>query len=260
MGHLAGQILIFDSGIGGISVVREIKQLIPQVSIDYLFDNLYYPYGRLSEQQLIKRLVDLMVDVVNRTKPQLLVIACNSASTIALPALREALSIPVVGVVPAIKPAALLSTNKVIGLLATQGTISRDYISRLSDEHAADCDLIKVGSNELVAMAESVFRNKPIDLDQLTVICQPLLNTVDTLILGCTHFPLLKTQLQQVLPQTVTLIDSGVAIAQRVRSLIVKKPASNICYRAFYTKKYQDVSLNQSLNQEGFTELVYITH
>ncbi|NRA71878.1 MAG: glutamate racemase [Gammaproteobacteria bacterium] len=256
---MAGQILIFDSGIGGISVVREIKQLLPQVSIDYLFDNLYYPYGRLSEEQLIKRLVELMSDVVNKTKPQLLVIACNSASTIALPALRKALSIPVVGVVPAIKPAAQQSKNKVIGLLATQGTISRDYISRLSNEHAPDCHLIKVGTNELVAMAESVFRNHAINLDQLTVICKPLQNTVDTLVLGCTHFPLLKNQLQQVLPQNVTLIDSGAAIAQRVCSILIKKPDNNICFRAFYTERYQDDSLNQSLAQEGFSELVYIT-
>lgn len=255
---MAGQILMFDSGIGGISVFREIKQLLPRVSIDYLFDNLCYPYGRLSESQLIERLVELIGDVVAQTRPQLLVVACNSASTIALPALRQRLSIPVVGVVPAIKPAALLSKNKVIGLLATQGTVNRDYVSQLADSYAQDCSLIKVGTNELVAMAELVFRGEEIDIDLLATVCWPLINKVDTIVLGCTHFPLLKKHLIQVMPQQVTLIDSGLAIAKRVSALIDnKKPDGEHRYRALFTKAYQDEPLNLSLSKEGLNELVH---
>lgn len=257
---LAGQILMFDSGIGGISVFREIKQLLPNISIDYLFDNLHYPYGRLSERQLVDRLVELIGQVVQQNQPQLLVIACNTASTIALPALRAHLSIPVIGVVPAIKPAALLSKNKVIGLLATHGTINRDYVAQLADSFASDCSLIKVGTNELVLMAEQAFRGQSIDLERLASVCHPLINTVDTIVLGCTHFPLLKKQLTMVIPQTVTLIDSGQAIAKRVYALAkTEKLGNEVRYRALYTKVYQDESLDHSLKNEGLNELVHIS-
>lgn len=257
---LAGQILMFDSGIGGISVFREIKRLMPDISVDYLFDNLCYPYGRLSETELVERIVELVSDVVARTHPQLLVIACNSASTIALPALRKLLPIPVVGVVPAIKPAAVMSKTKVIGLLATQGTVNRDYISQLTHSYAPDCSLIKVGTNELVAMAELVFRGEEIDRELLTRVCQPLINRVDTIVLGCTHFPLLKRHLNQIMPQPVKLIDSGIAIANRVKALIdEKKPNGEIRYRALFTQAYQDNKLDNSLSKEGLKELVNIT-
>jgi glutamate racemase len=255
---LAGQILMFDSGIGGISVFREIKRLMPEVSIDYLFDNLCYPYGCLSESELIERLVELIIDVVARTQPQLLVIACNSASTIALPDLRQRLSIPVVGVVPAIKPAALLSKSKVIGLLATQGTVNRNYVSQLAGSYAPDCSLIKVGTNELVTMAELVFRGEEIDNERLAQVCKPLIDQVDTIVLGCTHFPLLKKHLIQIMPQPLTLIDSGAAIAKRVSVLIDnKKPDGDLRYRALFTKVYQDEKLNLSLSKEGLNELVH---
>ena len=258
---MAGPILMLDSGIGGISVFREIKQQLPDVSIDYLFDNLHFPYGRLGERQLIARLVELIDGVVLRYKPQLLVIACNSASTIALPALRKHLSIPVVGVVPAIKPAALLSKTKVIGLLATQGTINRDYVVQLADSYAPDCSVIKVGTNELVAMAEQVFRGHSIDLNLLADVCQPLINKVDTIVLGCTHFPLLRDQIASIMPQQVSLIDSGSAIANRVSTLIdQKKPDNVIRYRALYTKSFQDQPLIAALIDEGVSELINITH
>jgi glutamate racemase len=251
---------MFDSGIGGISVFREIKRLIPDVSIDYLFDNLHYPYGRLGEEQLIERLVELIGRVVEHSQPQLLVVACNTASTIALPALRKHLSIPVVGVVPAIKPAALLSKNKVIGLLATQGTVNRGYVAQLAGSFAQDCALIKVGTNELVEMAEQVFRGQAINQQLLANVCQPFMGKVDTIVLGCTHFPLLKEQLSAIMPQPVTLIDSGLAIANRVRALIeIKKPSGEIRYRALYTKTYQDELLDRSLKEEGLSELVEVT-
>jgi len=258
---LAGQLLIFDSGIGGISVLREIKLQLPHIPIDYLFDNAYYPYGQLSENQLIKRLCYLIGGVVARDKPSLVVIACNSASTAALPALRELLDIPVVGVVPAIKPAAAMSRSKKIGLLATQGTVNRDYIDQLIAQHAADCEIVRVGSNELVAMAEEAFCGNAVPLQQLRDICAPFIQQVDTLVLGCTHFPLLSSEIKQVTQQQVCLVDSGSAIASRVAQIItnelplkIKTPGQQ-GGRALYTKANLNASLITALQQEGFTQL-----
>lgn len=255
-------ILVFDSGVGGISVVREIKQLLPQLSIDYLFDNLYYPYGQLDELTLINRLVALLGKLVISHQPDLIVIACNSASTIALPALRENFDIPIVGVVPAIKPASLISQSKKIGLLATQGTITRDYIDQLKESHAKDCQLISVGSAELVDMAEQLFRGEAVNQQQLKRICQPVIDNADVMILGCTHFPLLRQALNQICPKHIQIIDSGEAIAQRVKALLStnkKMPDVMTNYRAFYTESNIDNRLYASLFTEGFNEVKLIT-
>jgi len=255
---LASRILMFDSGIGGISVYREIKQQLPTICIDYLFDNAFYPYGQLSESDLVARITSLVCQFVQQHSPTLVVIACNSASTAALPALREQLNIPVVGVVPAIKPAAQLSQSKVLGLLATEGTINRSYISALINDYAADCHVIKVGSNELVEMAEQAFRGIKPDLERLAHICTPFSNNVDAIVLGCTHFPLLSDYIKQVTHKPICLVDSGKAIANRVTQLLsvrqIKTPDQKID-RAFYTKEILDERLVASLTQEGFSQL-----
>ena len=262
---MVGKILMFDSGIGGISVYREIKQLMPELAIDYLFDNLYYPYGELSEQQLIDRLSGLISHVVQKSKPDLLVIACNSASTIALPSLRKLLDIPVVGVVPAIKPAADITNNNIIALLATKGTIDREYIDDLGNEHAPHCQIIKVGSNELVSMAEQAFRGITPDLNLLGKICHPFTNKADTLVLGCTHFPLLSDYLSKVCTGEIRLVDSGKAIAKRVQQLLANKATLTVksedkkkpdmISRALYTQDNLDDLLVASLYKEGFSSL-----
>ena len=257
-------ILVFDSGVGGISVVREIKQLLPSVSIDYLFDNLYYPYGELDESTLIQRIIAVIDCVAIEHKPQLIVIACNSASTIALPTLRAKFDIPIVGVVPAIKPASKLSNSKVIGLLATQGTITRDYIEQLKINHASDCELVNVGSNELVAMAENLYRGGKVSQQRLLDICQPIFERADVMILGCTHFPLLVECINQIKPPSLVIIDSGLAIAQRVKALLdvkavkTKTPHNFLNHRALYTKSIIDKSLISALFSEGFNEATLI--
>ena len=266
---MAGKILVFDSGVGGISVYREIIRLMPNVSIDYLLDNLYYPYGQLSEKHLIERLIFLINDVVQQHKPDLLVIACNSASTIALPSLRKLLDIPVVGVVPAIKPAAEITSNNVIGLLATQGTIDRNYINELAKKYAPHCQVIKVGSNELVSMAEQAFRGIAPDLQLLKKICQPLINKADTLVLGCTHFPLLSEYIDKVCGEQISLIDSGKAIAKRVQQLLNERVVNSLeitdkkkpeqISRALYTQDNLDDLLVASLTKEGFTSITLVT-
>jgi glutamate racemase len=148
------------------------------------------------------------------------VIACNSASTAVLDCLRAEFEVPFVGVVPAIKPAALCSGNKKIGLLATQGTVTRAYIDRLINEFAADCEVVRVGSQLLVELAEQKLRGETVTDDRLLSVIQPLLQAeVDVVVLGCTHFPWFKADFQRLCPQ-ITWLDSGQAIARRVDSLL----------------------------------------
>jgi len=249
---------MFDSGIGGISVFREIKHQLPDIAIDYLFDNAFYPYGQLSEHELVERITSLVSRVVAQGNHALVVIACNSASTAALPALRQQLNIPVVGVVPAIKPAATLSQKKSVGLLATKGTINRSYISTLIENHAPHCEIVKVGTNELVEMAEMVFKGIEPNMAQLAKICAPFNDRVDTIVLGCTHFPLLSSYIKQVTNNQISLIDSGTAIANRVVGLLGTSQIKTLDQqvdRALYTKPNLDKLLIAGLEQEGFAKI-----
>jgi glutamate racemase len=241
------QVLIFDSGVGGLSIFKEVIKQSNNVSCYYLSDNAYFPYGELSEMQLIKRLTELLTKFLNKYPVDMIVIACNSASTVALKALRTHFSIPVVGVVPAIKPASSKTTNGIIGLVATPATIKRDYTQKLVDEFAPDKTLLKLGSTALVKIAEEKLQGKLVDKDNLKKIFQPWLNLTiqpDTLVLGCTHFPLLKVEISECFAGKVNLVDSGQAIAKRVSMLLTtnesqrktdQKRNESINYHAFYT-------------------------
>lgn len=224
-------ILIFDSGMGGLSVYRELKKTLPDQQYLYLFDNACFPYGELTESRLVERVVELFTAFVARYPVDIAIIACNTASTHVLPALRQCLTIPVVGVVPAIKPAAeysrqrhlaRLNLSAHIGLLATPGTVSRRYTAELIESFAADLQVSMLGTTELVKMAEDKLSGLPVDMPQLYKVLTPWLGEQgpDTLVLGCTHFPLLAAEISQCLPHA-KLIDSGVAIARRVTSLLV---------------------------------------
>lgn len=256
---LSGRILIFDSGVGGLSICRHIQQRMPDLAVDYLFDNAFYPYGELSEVELIDRLCRVIACQVKQSPPLLVVIACNSASTVALPALRQMLNVPVVGVVPAIKPAARLSRKKVIGLLATQGTVQRQYTANLARQFASDCQLINIGSRELVELAERKLKGEAVELSRLEEVCRPFLeagNTPDVVVLGCTHFPLLSDELQSILPASVRLVDSGEAIAQRVTFLLGNKKPQRVGFdHAYFTRPLDDPGLETSLRQQGFRRL-----
>ncbi|PSJ42839.1 glutamate racemase [Zobellella taiwanensis] len=217
-------ILLFDSGVGGLSVYREIHKALPGQHYFYLFDNAFFPYGELSEPQLVARVEQLFADFCARHRVDIAVIACNTASTHVLPALRRLLSIPVVGVVPAIKPAAEHSRRYGrgrVGLLATPGTVSRRYTADLIRDFAADLDVSLIGTSDLVRMAEEKVSGKRVDLARLAEVLAPWrsANGPDTVVLGCTHFPLLLEELQQLLPG-VTFVDSGAAIARRVGALL----------------------------------------
>lgn len=216
-------VLIFDSGVGGLSILKEIHQQLPQLNLHYLMDNAAFPYGTKDDGFLTDRIIEVCSSAVAELQPDILVIACNTASTLALPQLRQLLSIPVVGVVPAIKTAANLSKSKVIGLVATPATVGRPYTDNLIEEFAPHCSVHKLGSSELVYWAESYINHglSP-NNDQLYEHIQPWLESaknISHVVLGCTHFPLLNGQLKQLWPD-VDWIDSGNAIALRVANLL----------------------------------------
>lgn len=211
-------VLVFDSGVGGLSVYDEIRQLMPDLHYLYVFDNVAFPYGEKSETFIVQRVLEIISAAANRYPLALVVIACNSASTVSLPALREKFTFPVVGVVPAIKPAARLTRNGVVGLLATRGTVKRPYTHELVARFASECRIEMLGSAELVDLAESKLHGQQVPLEAVRQVLQPWLRMTeppDTIVLGCTHFPLLIEELQQVLPSGTRLVDSGAAIARR---------------------------------------------
>lgn len=219
------RILVFDSGVGGLSITREIQQRLPWLSIVYASDNAAFPYGTKTEEVLIERVQQVMGALLKLYSVDLVVIACNTASTLTLPQLRESFPLPFVGVVPAIKPAAESSHSKVIGLLATPATVARPYTHNLIQAHAADCTVISIGSSELVQIAERKLRGEIIADSEIAPITQAFMNadgsrSLDRLILACTHFPLLRDELSRNLPERVKLIDSGSAIAKRVEFLL----------------------------------------
>jgi glutamate racemase len=237
------QLLIFDSGVGGLSIFQEVIKQSNNVNCYYLSDNAYFPYGELQEVKLIQRLTSLLDLFVKKHPVDMIIIACNSASTVALQSLREHFSIPVVGVVPAIKPASLATLNGVIGLIATPATIERDYTKQLINQFAQDKKVLNIGSTLLVKLAEQKLQGKLIDEACLERVFKPWLNlqvAPDTLVLGCTHFPLLKAEIDLFFKGRVKLVDSGEAIANRVAILLQSETTNNegnetVFYDAFYT-------------------------
>jgi glutamate racemase len=213
-------ILFFDSGVGGLSVVAAARERLPTAPFIYAADSAGFPYGTKSEAEIAARVPALLGRLVERYRPRLIVIACNTASTIALSVVRAALDVPVVGTVPAIKPAAMLSKTRVIGVLGTDATVRQPYVDRLSAEFANDCQVIRHGSAVLVEIAEAKMRGEQIALDAIAAAVAPLAGVaqMDTVVLACTHFPLLRDELQASLPG-MTLVDSGEGIARRIATL-----------------------------------------
>ena len=221
-------IVIFDSGVGGLSIFDEVRQQLPWLPIVYCSDNAGFPYGPKSEADVEARVSECLRRLLDTYQPQLMVIACNTASTVALPRVRQELPVPVVGVVPAIKTAASLSQNRCIGLLATPGTVNRPYTDQLIREFASDCDVVRVGSSELVYLAEQQLRGQPVSQVHLAEILSPFVHrslAPDYIVLGCTHFPLMKAALSVCAPD-VQWVDSGQAIARRVSHLIQKSDSA----------------------------------
>jgi glutamate racemase len=230
------RILVFDSGVGGLSILQAIQSHPEIVDTDnsWLFcsDNAFFPYGTKDADQLIDRVLHVLVTLNQLYQPDIIVLACNTASTVALDAVRGDINVPIVGVVPAIKTAAQISQSRSIGLLATPGTIARSYTQQLIDSFAADCHITRVGSSALVELIENYLRTDELDKTQLSQILEPFradqyTHNIDTLVLACTHFPLIIDALKQQLPDIIFWVDSGEAIANRVVWLLKQLPVAS---------------------------------
>ena len=224
----AAPILFFDSGVGGLSVLSPTRALLPTAPIVYAADNAAFPYGTRSEAEIAARVPALLGRLVERYRPRLAVIACNTASTIALDHVRSALDIPVVGTVPAIRPAAALSKTRVIGVLGTEATVRQPYVDDLAARFASDCTVIRHGSKDLVELAEAKLRGAPVDPAAIAAALAPMRASprgadIDVIVLACTHFPLLADEIAAAWPG-VTMVDGGAGIARRIAHLTASQP------------------------------------
>lgn len=218
-------ILVFDSGVGGLTVLEPIRNARPDADYIYVADNAVFPYGELSEKVLLARVRDVFDAMIPRFTPDLVVIACHTASTLVLPMLRERFSIPFVGTVPAIKPAAEQSQSKVVAILSTRGTAQRDYTTALIRDFAQDCEVILHAPSGLASKAEAVLQGDFVsDADILADIAPCFVDhqskRTDTIVLACTHYPLLLEAFERIAPWPVTWIDPAPAIARRIVHLM----------------------------------------
>ena len=228
----APHILVFDSGIGGLTVFDEIRRALPTTALSYAMDTANFPYGTKSESWLKKEVPHLLHSMSAEVAADIVVVACNSASTIALDDIRQVLDVPVVGTVPAVKPAAGESKTGVIGVLATPGTVARQYTKDLISDFAPTCEVLLQGSAELVDLAERKARGETFEQKEVAVALAPLFaqdteDKMDIVVLACTHFPFLLPELRTVAPRALQWIDSGTAIAARVLSIAEMIGAKN---------------------------------
>lgn len=222
-------ILLFDSGVGGLTVLAEVRKLLPQAPVIYVADYAALPYGEKTEAQIAARVPALLGRLEERYHPRLVTIACNTASTIALAAVREALGLPVVGTVPAVKPAALATKTGTIGLLGTAATIRQGYVDNLEREFASDKLLLRHAAPALVQAAEAKLRGEAVDLAIFEAAArglreQPGGENIDTVVLACTHFPLLEDELSRAFGPGVGFVDGAAGIARRIEHLTQDQP------------------------------------
>ncbi|HEX8381777.1 MAG TPA: glutamate racemase [Sphingomonas sp.] len=220
----AGPVLFFDSGVGGLSIVAPARNALPNAPFVYAADSAGFPYGIKGANEIAARVPALLGRLAERYRPRLIVIACNTASTIALPAIRAALDLPVVGTVPAIKPAAALSRTRVVGVLGTEATVAQRYVDDLSRAHAGDCLVLRHGSAELVELAEAKLRGAAVDPARYRAVLdglfgQPGGERIDVVVNACTHFPLVEAELAAAVPHPVRFVDGGEGIARRIAQL-----------------------------------------
>ncbi|UAK26360.1 glutamate racemase [Sphingomonas nostoxanthinifaciens] len=262
----ARPLLLFDSGVGGLSVLAEVRQRLPQASIVYVADNGGFPYGTKSEAEIAARVPALLGRLVERYRPRLVTIACNTASTIALAAVRAALDLPIVGTVPAIKPAAERSVTRAIGVLGTDATVRQPYVDDLSARFASDCLVVRHGSAALVELAEARLRGQPTPdraysdvLDGL--LGQPGGERIDTVVLACTHFPLVADRLAAVSPRPLAFVDGAAGIARRIAYLTEGQdwPAESPPGRAVFTAPFDPPpALRDALAARGLPQIEWL--
>lgn len=225
MADPAAPILLFDSGVGGLTVYDALREVLPDAPVIYAADLAGLPYGTKTEAQIAARVAGLLGRMAERYQPRLACIACNTASTIALGMVRDVLEIPVVGTVPAIKPAAALTRTGTIGLVGTEATIRQAYVDDLETQFASGKRLLRVAAPGWVQAAEAKLRGSPVDpaliddvRDRLTGMSGD--EQIDTLVLACTHFPLLADELAAAFGEGVRQVDGAGGIARRIAHLL----------------------------------------
>ncbi len=222
------KILMFDSGLGGLTVFREVAAVRPQADYIYVADDAAFPYGALEESALVARVVGLMGELIEAHRPDLIVIPCNTASTIVLPDLRRKFTVRFVGTVPAIKPACAASLTKRVSVFGTEGTVSREYTRALIRDYGQGCDVTLVGSKKLAGYAEEELRGAPASDAAIAAEIAPCFRDdgkrTDTVVLACTHYPLLLDRLRTLSPWPVNFVDPAPAIARRVVDLLGPAP------------------------------------
>ncbi|MGI9371355.1 MAG: glutamate racemase [Hyphomicrobiales bacterium] len=263
---MSARILIFDSGLGGLSVARAMRVQMASAELVYAADNFAFPYGDWREPELIKRISSVIDDIISVCAPDALIVACNTASTIALEALRKQFDVPFIGTVPAIKPAAEISKSGLIGVLATPGTVDREYTRALIDTFAFHRNVKLHGCPNLAAMAEAALRNEEVTREELAEEIEPAFveqngAKTDVLVLGCTHYPLIARQIAEAAPWPVTLIDPSCAIARHAAKVVsgsdINEIGQNLEFDAVLTKRSENVS--SILKREGFSRVKVLT-
>lgn len=254
-------ILVFDSGLGGLTVFREIIRMRPDARFVYVADDAVFPYGAIEAATLVSRILTVMACQIEAHRPDLVVIACNTASTIALARLRERFSVPFVGTVPAIKPACAASVTKIISVLGTKATVKHEYTQGLIREFAAGCEITLVGSARLAALAEAELSGGTVaDCEIATEIAPCFIHgekRTDTVVLACTHYPLLLDRFIRLAPWPVNFIDPAAAIARRVVDLLgPARLGERLPTRAVFTSgRLLSAALKRALRTFGMTEI-----
>jgi glutamate racemase len=234
----APTILVFDSGLGGLTVLREIVATRPDAHYVYVADDAFFPYGHHTEDEIIARVVPLIGELIAAHTPDLVVIACNTASTLVMSHLRGAYQVPFVGTVPAIKPACMRSKSKRVSVLGTRGTVQREYTKALIRDFAQGCEVTLVGSADLASLAEAALSGREVGDPEILAELAPCFvgkseevsARTDTVVLACTHYPLLMDRFTTLAPWPVDWIDPAPAIARRVADLL--KPADGEAVQA----------------------------
>jgi len=259
-------LLVFDSGIGGLGVVAEIRRIQPQASITYLADNGFYPYGEKPDDSLIARILQTIGQGIALIQPDAIVIACNTASTVALSHLREAYPLPFIGCVPPIKPAAAASRTCHIGLLATAATIRRPYLADLKQQFAGDCTVHSHGTPILADLAEAKFRGHSVPLSDLAAAIAPMLTQpgaehIDAIALGCTHYTFLLPELTELHPK-IKWFDPANPVARQTATVTLQFPPSipgPHANMAIFTAALPDAEImGAAIKQYGFTHLLHL--
>lgn len=244
-------IIVFDSGIGGLSVLREARMQMHDHPFVYVGDDAGFPYGEWDGAELTDRISGLMETLIEQYAPRLAIIACNTASTLIMPALRSHFDIPFVGIVPAIKPAAERTASGLITVLATPGTVKRRYTLELVNKFASHRQVNLVGATQLARLSEDYMQGRSIDTQLLKTEIAPCfvedngLRT-DIVTLGCTHYPFLVNEMRKLAPWPVDWLDPAEAVARQARLVLTETPITNHIPERSATTLHSDIAIMTS--------------